>query len=511
MIPETTPAVSRALAAAQEHARRSGASDVRPVHLLLGLLSDEEGRAAVLLSGAGANPAAVRADLLASLPVGPAQPLETPLPLQPAVQESLQRARAQALALSAEHAVSSDHLLGALLEIDIPLRQSLEVLGLSWPRLQAQLARSADPPLRPDEPLQLPEPTDRLDTARILDANGNRAREALRVVEDYCRYVLDDAFLCGALKRLRHGLVDTLGLLADKARLAARETLQDVGTAIAAPGEYERHGPAAVARANFARLQEALRALEEYGKIVSPDLGRSFEQLRYQCYTLERAILLGADARRRLADARLYVLLTGAQCRAALDWTIQEAAAGGATMFQLREKNLSDRQLLERARQVRGWTRDVGALFIMNDRPDIARLAEADGVHLGQDELPVRAARRIMGAEALIGVSTHNMAQVQQAVLDGASYIGVGPTFPSGTKEFAEFPGLDFVRAATAETSLPAFVIGGVNESNIGAAVAAGAKRVAVSQAVCQAEEPQMAAKSLRRQLPGERAIEPQN
>jgi len=503
---ETTPAVSRALAAAQELARRAGANDLRPVHLLLGLLGEDEGRATMLLAVAGANPTAVRSELLASLPAGPAQPVETPLPLQPAVQMALQRASQQALALSGERAVSSEHLLEALLEVDIPLRESLEVLGLSWPRLKAQIARSAEPPLRPDEPLQLPEPTEQMDTARILDANANRAREALRVIEDYCRYVLDDAFLCAALKRLRHGLVDTVAMLADKVRLAARETLQDVGTVIAAAGEYERHGPAAVARANFARLQEALRALEEYGKIVSPDLGRVFEQLRYQCYTLERALLLGADARQRLAQARLYVLLTGAQCRAALDWTIKEAAAGGASIFQLREKDLSDRALLERARQVRRWTRDAGVLFIVNDRPDIARLAEADGVHLGQDDLPVRAARRIMGADALIGVSTHHIEQVRQAVLDGASYIGVGPTFPSGTKEFAEFPGLDFVRAATAETSLPAFVIGGVNESNIGAAVAAGAKRVAVSQAVCQAEEPRAAAAGLLQVLNGPHA-----
>src|SRR5262249_27095687 len=127
-----------------------------------------------------------------------------------------------------------------------------------------------------------------------------------------------------------------------------------------------------------------------------------------------------------------------------LDWTIREAAAGGASIFQLREKNLSDRDLLERARNVRRWTREVGALFIMNDRPDIARLAEADGVHVGQDDLPVKEVRRVVGPHVLVGVSTHNLGQLRQAVLDGASYVGVGPTFPSGTKQFEAFPGLDF-------------------------------------------------------------------
>jgi thiamine-phosphate pyrophosphorylase len=140
-------------------------------------------------------------------------------------------------------------------------------------------------------------------------------------------------------------------------------------------------------------------------------------------------------------------------------------------------------------------------LFLMNDRPDLARLAEADGVHVGQDELPVKEVRRIVGPEALIGVSTHDLAQVRRAVLDGASYLGVGPTFPSGTKAFAEFPGLEFVRRAVAETTLPAFAIGGVTLANLPEVVAAGARRVAVSGAVCRAEDPCAAATAMRQIL----------
>src|SRR5439155_8237675 len=133
--------------------------------------------------------------------------------------------------------------------------------------------------------------------------------------------------------------------------------------------------------------------------------------------------------RARLAGVRLYVLVTGSLCVHSLESTIRQAAAGGAQMVQLREKGLPDRELLERARAVRRWTRAAGVLFILNDRPDLARLAEADGVHLGQDELPVQEARRVVGPDALIGVSTHNLGQVRKAVLDGASYLGVGPTF----------------------------------------------------------------------------------
>jgi thiamine-phosphate pyrophosphorylase len=211
----------------------------------------------------------------------------------------------------------------------------------------------------------------------------------------------------------------------------------------------------------------------------------------------------GAAAREKLAHARLYVLLTAAQCPAALDWTIAEAAAGGVGVVQLREKELPDRDLLERARNVRQWTRRAGVLFVVNDRPEIARLSEADGVHLGQDDLPVKDARRVLGPDALIGVSTHTIEQVRQAVLDGADYIGVGPTFPSKTKAFTDFPGLGFVRAVAAETALPAFALGGIGPENVGQVVAAGGRRVAVSSSVASAADPQRVARMLRAALDG--------
>jgi thiamine-phosphate pyrophosphorylase len=340
-----------------------------------------------------------------------------------------------------------------------------------------------------------------MDVARIADAGANRAREALRVIEDYCRFVLNDAFLCRQCKQLRHDLTEALAHLSPERLLEARDTLRDVGVTITTETEHQRPSLQAVIRANCKRLQEALRSLEEYGKMCSRTAGEALERLRYHSYTLERAVVIGTTARQRLADASLYLLLSSEQCQAALDWTIQEAAAGGARIFQLREKRLSDRELLDKARQVRRWTSKAGVLFILNDRPDIARLAEADGVHVGQDDMPVKEARRIIGPDALIGVSTHNLDQVRQAVLDGASYIGVGPTFPSETKEFAAFPGLEFVRAAAAETSLPAFVIGGINLDTIQYVGTAGLKRVAVGEAICRAEDPRKVAAELRRAL----------
>ena len=147
---------------------------------------------------------------------------------------------------------------------------------------------------------------------------------------------------------------------------------------------------------------------------------------------------------------------------------------------------------------LREITRSTGTLFIVNDRPDIARLADADGVHLGQDDMPIQEARRIVGAIALIGVSTHNLDQVQRAILEGANYLGIGPTFPSRTKSFDSLAGLDFIKQALAETSLPAFALGGITLDNVEQVRAAGARRIAVSHAICGSDDPRSVAGALR-------------
>jgi thiamine-phosphate pyrophosphorylase len=419
------------------------------------------------------------------------------LPYHATAGDALEHARELARELFAESTVASEALLLALLRGEPALVRSLEPFGFRLDSLEAALKTVAEPPPSLDEPLPLIDATDQVDLARVLDAAANRAREGLRVAEDYCRFVLDDAFLCGELKTLRHDLTEALTLLPPMTLLESRETQRDVGTALTTAAEQERTSPTEVAQVNLKRLQEALRSLEEFGKVRHAGMALELEQLRYRSYTLERAIVLGTTARQRLADARLYVLLSGSQCVAALDWTIEEAVAGGVRVIQLREKGLSDRELLERARRASAAARRAGAVFVVNDRPDMARLVGADGVHLGQDDLPVKEARRILGPDALIGVSTHNLDQVRRAVLDGASYLGVGPAFPSTTKEFAELAGLEFVRAAVAETSLPAFVLGGVNRETLAQAVAAGAKRVAVSAAIARADDPRRAAAEL--------------
>src|SRR5262249_9378347 len=148
----------------------------------------------------------------------------------------------------------------------------LQPFGLDKSRLTLELQVRQTLPLRLEEPLNLAEPTEHIDTARILDANANRAREALRVVEDYCRFALDDAFLAGELKKLRHELTEALSCLSPTTLLEARDTQHDVGTALSTSRERQRQSLQEVALVNLKRLQEALRSLEEVGKIANGDL-----------------------------------------------------------------------------------------------------------------------------------------------------------------------------------------------------------------------------------------------
>lgn len=335
------------------------------------------------------------------------------------------------------------------------------------------------------------------DTFRILDAAANRTREGLRVVEDFVRFGLNDAHLSRILKEHRHELATILNQLPAGSLLASRDTVQDVGTDISTQSEYQRTSPIDVISAAFKRIQEALRTLEEYSKVVNSSLAPRFEQLRYKLYTAEKAVLKTESAERRLTDQHVYLLVQAEQCKLGFERVVKSALDGGVRLFQLREKSLDDRELVKQARQLRKWTTDQQAIMIVNDRPDIAVLADADGVHVGQDELTVYDARRIVGPDRLVGVSTHSIEQARQAVLDGADYIGVGPTFPSGTKTFDQFPGLKLITEVAPEIRLPWFAIGGIDLENVSNVILAGSTRIAIGGAICRSPEPDRVARLL--------------
>lgn len=326
---------------------------------------------------------------------------------------------------------------------------------------------------------------------RLYDANLNRASEGLRVAEDVCRFHLDLPGLAGELKEMRHLLL-SLEPGADISRedlLRARDIEGDVGRDSQTP-ESSR-GPVDLtetAHRNLRRAAEAIRVLEE----VSRGLGEdpvALRELRYRSYSVEKAILSLADATERRSElldvARVCLLTSAGNCPAGdFPEVVGRCIAAGAGMIQLREKNLDDRELLERARALREICASAGALFVVNDRPDIALLSHADGVHLGQDDLSLPQARRIVGDSLLIGRSTHSLDQAREAAREGADYIGAGPVFETSTKDAGPPLGVEGLRGILAGVSLPVFAIGGLASSNIDEVREAGGERIAVCSAV---------------------------
>jgi len=354
---------------------------------------------------------------------------------------------------------------------------------------------------------------------RMLDANANRAREGLRVVEDYARFVLDDALLQSDLKLLRHDLTGVLKPFLDDAILH-RDTPGDVGTQSKTDSEQSRADFGELVTAAGKRLGEALRAIEEVLKTPefyregasdagsptsslgpSRNAAQSVESLRYRWYDLEQRIAFTLRPAKLFADVRLYVLITESAC--SCDWftAAEQAIAGGADCIQLREKELDSGELLARAKKLVALCRSKHVLCIINDRPDIALLSNADGVHVGQGDLPARDVRKLLGAGKIVGVSTHDIAHARQAVLDGADYVGVGPVFKSGTKPRDFIAGLDYARQVATEINIPAVAIAGITLENVDQVIATGVRAVAVTAAVVGANDIAAAARAFKKKL----------
>jgi thiamine-phosphate pyrophosphorylase len=212
---------------------------------------------------------------------------------------------------------------------------------------------------------------------------------------------------------------------------------------------------------------------------------------------------LGADRRARLAAARLYLVCggstaDGSSAEATLPDLLRAAIAGGVEIVQLREKHLPDEELVAVANAARALCERLGALLIVNDRPLVAREVGADGVHVGQDDMPVAEVRELVGPELLIGLSTHSPNEVDAVDADLVDYIGVGPVHATPTKPGRPAVGLELVRYATEHAPVPFFAIGGIDAANAPEAIEAGARRLCVLRAIAAAEEPERAARELR-------------
>jgi len=329
---------------------------------------------------------------------------------------------------------------------------------------------------------------------RIIDANLNRAAEGLRVLEDTVRFIMDDKKLTEKLKNLRHSLLKEIQALPEKDRLiASRCSAEDVGARLK---EESRRGVEQLITANFRRVEEAERTLEEYGKLISLSWGEKFRQLRFQTYGLEKEIKIKW---KKMVDYSLYVVTESSLKREELIEKVAQVVKGKASMIQLREKELSSREFLARALELK---RIIPSYipFIINDRIDIALACNASGVHLGQGDLPLSSARKILGEDRIIGISTHTLEEAKEAEREGADYIGIGPIFATSTKKDIPPPlGTEIISRIKKEIKIPVVAIGGISQDNISQVLQAGADGVAIVSAIFSQDNILEATKALRK------------
>jgi len=326
---------------------------------------------------------------------------------------------------------------------------------------------------------------------RIIDANINRIGEGLRVLEEFARLSLNDPLLTGQLKDIRHKILHIDEEL-QRQLIAARDASGDVGAGMTAAGEAKRRGPAETIIANARRVQESLRVLEEIAK--EPETGlesEEYEKARFELYTIEKVLLskmLRQDKTKRLAGLYVIVDVGSLKGRSAVD-VAAAAIRGGAKVLQLRDKGNSRRRFFDIAVEMRKLCKQNDILFIVNDSLEIVLATDADGLNLGQEDLPVAEARRLLPIDKLIGASASTIEEAREAQAAGADYLGVGAIYATPTKTDIEVVGPGIIKKIKKAVNLPVVAIGGINKDNISEVMKAGADATAVISAVMGATD----------------------
>ena len=322
-------------------------------------------------------------------------------------------------------------------------------------------------------------------------------------MEEYCRFALNSSDLSGRAKKLRHLLCDAVGRLDANILIAARDVHTDVGRGMTVKGQLSRLNLRDCFTAAAKRLTEALRVLAETTQTLEPGIAQLFEQLRFDAYSLEKDTLIQSNSAQKCSSVRLYVLLNataGTSDSQILD--LAEACTdGGADCIQLRAKDTTDRCTFDLAGKVVKVCKNAGVISIINDRVDIAAAVGADGVHLGQDDLPLDEGRKMQLEPMIFGLSTHSIDQLKSAIRQRPDYVSVGPVFTSGTKPALAPAGLQYVTGAMqilTDTGVGHVAIGGITVGNIDQVLKAGAKNVAVCSAVAKATNPEAMCRKLK-------------
>jgi len=292
--------------------------------------------------------------------------------------------------------------------------------------------------------------------------------------------------------------------------LQTRNSEGDVGINLKVPGEEKQRELPILIMANARRVQESLRVMEELAKIpdTSPKLDpEKFKQARFNLYTIEQTLLsklLRQDKIKRLSGLYAIIDTQALKGRSQIE-VAKQAIYGGAKTIQLRDKLLSKKELLPVAQQLRNLCAEHNVLFIVNDYLDLAMAVGADGLHLGQNDLPTKVARKLLPIDKILGCSTTAVDQAVSAQSEGADYIAVGSIYPTTSKETVKVIGLGTLRQIRQKVTLPLVAIGGINKDNAGEVIAAGADSVAVISAILEAEDTKEAVQQIAIQFETEK------
>lgn len=336
---------------------------------------------------------------------------------------------------------------------------------------------------------------------RIVDANLNRIGEGLRLLEDITRFILNDPDLSEQLKSLRHELLPK-NRSVQKKLLNARQAEGDVGAFLDVESEGERADAMSLVSANSRRVQQSLRVLEEVAKIHGQDIGLDwdkFKHARFKLYTLEQQIILKLHRHNKIEKvAGLYVIIDTKMLGGRSEAEVaRQAIQGGARMIQLRDKLRPKGMVAPVARELKKLCAEADVLFIVNDQLDLAISSDADGLHIGLEDLPFADARKTLPGDKIIGCSSATLEEALQAEKQGADYIAVGSIYPTLTKQDIRLAGLKTLRQVKKKVSVPVVAIGGINKDNIADVIRAGADAVAVISAVLGADDVEKACRKL--------------
>ena len=322
---------------------------------------------------------------------------------------------------------------------------------------------------------------------RILDANVNRVAEGIRVIEDIARFCFEDHAVTETLRKARHRVRKCLAHY-DDSFVMERDSEHDIGKEISAGSTLDKKKDLKqLISANFKRVTEGLRVMEESLKIRgSYAESKEMESIRYEAYYLEKELL--KKFWHEIPFGLYGITAENFSKGRKNSEVVKSMIEGGVKIIQYREKEKTLKEKFIECQEIREITREAGVKFIVNDNIDLALIVDADGVHIGQDDIPLSEVRKLVG-DKIIGLSTHSPEQAEQAVKDGADYIGVGPIYRTFTKVNVCDPvGEEYLDYVIKNIDIPFVAIGGIKEHNLQKIVDMGAKRVAIVTDIVEAE-----------------------